>query len=66
MARLHALLAVVFALASAPVAAADYPKPVEGDWTAKAFELHTGTTGNAKFHAGQLAEFMQDVPATVG
>jgi homoserine O-acetyltransferase len=36
------MLAVVFALASAPVAAADYPKPVEGDWTAKAFKLHTG------------------------
>lgn len=42
MTRLHAMLAVVFALASAPVAAADYPKPVEGDWTAKAFKLHTG------------------------
>jgi homoserine O-acetyltransferase len=42
MARLHALLAVVFALASTPVAAADYPRPVEGDWTAKQFKLHTG------------------------
>jgi homoserine O-acetyltransferase/O-succinyltransferase len=42
MARLHALLAVVFALAAGPVAAADYPKPVEGDWTAKEFKLHTG------------------------
>jgi len=42
MARLHAMLAVVFALASAPVAAADYPKPVEGDWTAKQFKLHSG------------------------
>ncbi len=42
MARLRALLAVVFALAAAPVAAADYPKPVEGDWTARDFKLHTG------------------------
>lgn len=42
MARLHAMLVLVFALASAPVAAADYPKPVEGDWTAKQFRLHTG------------------------
>ena len=42
MARLRALLAVVFALASVPVAAADYPKPVEGDWTARDFKLHTG------------------------
>jgi len=42
MARLHAMLVLVFALASAPVAAADYPKLVEGDWTAKQFRLHTG------------------------
>ena len=42
MARLRAMLAVVFALAAAPVVAADYPKPVEGDWTAKDFKLHTG------------------------
>jgi homoserine O-acetyltransferase len=42
MARLHAMLAVVFALAAAPVAAADYPKPAEGDWTAKDFRLHSG------------------------
>lgn len=44
MARLHAMLAFVFALAAAPVAAADYPKPVEGDWVAKDFKFHTGET----------------------
>jgi len=44
MARLHAMLVVVFALAATPVAAADYPKPVEGDWIAKDFRFHTGET----------------------
>jgi homoserine O-acetyltransferase len=43
MGRLHWLLA--FALASSsPVFAADYPKPVDGDWTARDFRLHTGET----------------------
>ena len=42
MVRLHAMLAVIFALAAGPVLAADYPTPVEGDWVAKEFKLHTG------------------------
>lgn len=42
MTRLHAVLAVVFAMVSIPAAAADYPKPQEGDWTARDFKLHTG------------------------
>ena len=44
MTRWHAVLAVVCGLMSAPAVAADYPKPVEGDWTAKDFKLHTGET----------------------
>ena len=44
MTRWHAVLAIVCALMSAPAIAADYPKPVEGDWTAKDFSLHTGET----------------------
>jgi len=41
MRRLLAVLAMVVAL---PVAAADYPKPQEGDWVAKDFRFHTGET----------------------
>jgi homoserine O-acetyltransferase/O-succinyltransferase len=44
MTRWHAVLAVVWALISAPADAADYPKPVAGDWTARDFKLHTGET----------------------
>src|SRR5476649_556804 len=44
MNRLHAALAVTVALLAMPAFAADYPKPQEGDWTAKAFKLHTGET----------------------
>ena len=43
MARLHWLVALAL-VAGTPVLAADYPKPVEGDWTAKDFRLHTGET----------------------
>ena len=43
MARLQALVALVLAF-SLPAFATDYPKPQEGDWTAKAFKLHTGET----------------------
>ncbi|TMJ21617.1 MAG: alpha/beta fold hydrolase, partial [Alphaproteobacteria bacterium] len=39
MRRLLALLAILLA---APAAAADYPKPQEGDWVAKDFRFHTG------------------------
>ena len=43
MTRLHAVLAVVFAVAvAAPAVAADYPKPQEGDWIAKDFKFHNG------------------------
>jgi homoserine O-acetyltransferase/O-succinyltransferase len=42
MTRLYAAIAMTVALLSAPAIAADYPKPVEGDWTAKEFKLHTG------------------------
>jgi len=42
MVRLTAVLATVGALISMSAFAADYPKPVEGDWTAKEFKLHTG------------------------
>jgi len=38
MRRLLAILAILLA---APAAAADYPKPQEGDWTAKDFKFHT-------------------------
>lgn len=44
MGRSHALLAVVFALAAAPVSAADYPAPQHGEWIAKDFKFHTGET----------------------
>ncbi len=44
MNRLHAAIATIFTLLSGPAIAADYPKPQEGDWTAKAFRLHTGET----------------------
>ena len=36
------LLAVLAILLAAPAAAADYPKPQEGDWVAKDFRFHTG------------------------
>ena len=42
MTRLYAAIAMTVALLSAPAIAADYPKAVEGDWTAKEFKLHTG------------------------
>jgi homoserine O-acetyltransferase len=42
MSRLHAAIAMGLALMSVPAVAADYPKPVEGDWTARDFKLHTG------------------------
>jgi homoserine O-acetyltransferase/O-succinyltransferase len=44
MNRLHAALAGAVALLAMPAFAADYPKPQESDWTAKAFKLHTGET----------------------
>ena len=34
--------AVAAALLAAPVRAADYPAPQEGDWIAKDFTFHTG------------------------
>jgi homoserine O-acetyltransferase/O-succinyltransferase len=44
MTRFHLMtaLAVAAALTTMSAAAADYPKPKEGDWTAKDFKLHTG------------------------
>lgn len=39
MRRILAILAVVLAM---PAAAADYPKPQEGDWVARDFRFHTG------------------------
>jgi homoserine O-acetyltransferase len=39
MRRILAVLAVLLAM---PAAAADYPKPQEGDWVAKDFRFHTG------------------------
>jgi homoserine O-acetyltransferase len=41
MRGLLAVLAMVLAL---PVAAADYPRPQEGDWVARDFRFHTGET----------------------
>lgn len=39
--RVFAVLAVAFTMAGSAMAA-DYPKPQEGDWTAKDFRIHTG------------------------
>jgi homoserine O-acetyltransferase len=38
------VLAIAVASLSMTAFAADYPKPVEGDWAAKDFKLHTGET----------------------
>jgi len=42
MTRLHVAVAALLALMAAPVAAADYPQPRQGDWIAKDFKFHTG------------------------
>ena len=44
MTRWHAVLAIACAMMSVPAVAADYPKPVASDWTARDFKLHTGET----------------------
>ena len=44
MNRSTVALALCAALLSLKAYAADYPKPVEGDWTARDFRLHTGET----------------------
>jgi homoserine O-acetyltransferase/O-succinyltransferase len=40
----RAALSVVFAMTSFAAAAADYPAPKQGDWTARNFKFHTGET----------------------
>jgi hypothetical protein len=42
MTRFHIAAAIVLALWSAPVAAADYPPPRQGEWIARDFKFHTG------------------------
>ncbi|MEO6840931.1 MAG: alpha/beta fold hydrolase [Bradyrhizobium sp.] len=43
-AALSVVCAVVFAMTSSAVPAADYPAPKQGDWIAKDFKFHTGET----------------------
>src|SRR6476619_2214989 len=48
MRRFLALLAILLA---GSAAAADYPKPLEGDWVAKDFKFHTGEVlGELRLH----------------
>src|SRR5215468_1138323 len=42
MKRLRVVVAFIAALIAAPVLAADYPAPRQGEWIAKDFKFHTG------------------------
>ena len=42
--RFKAAMAIAFAIGTAPVLAADYPAPKQGEWVAKDFKFHTGET----------------------
>ena len=42
MKRLHIVVAFIVAFVAAPVLAADYPAPKEGDWVARDFRFHSG------------------------
>jgi homoserine O-acetyltransferase len=42
MARFHMAAALALVFVAAPVAAADYPVPKQGDWVARDFKFHTG------------------------
>jgi homoserine O-acetyltransferase len=59
MRRLLAILAILLA---APAAAADYPKPQEGDWVAKDFKFHTGEVMPAlKLHYRTIGDLKNPV-----
>lgn len=44
MIRFKAAMSIAFAMLAAPVLAADYPAPRQGEWIAKDFKFHTGET----------------------
>src|SRR3954452_14832239 len=56
------LLAVLAILIAAPAAAADYPKPQEGDWGARDFKFHTGEVMPAlKLHYRTIGDLKNPV-----
>ena len=42
--RFKAAMAIAISMVTAPVLAADYPTPKQGEWVAKDFKFHTGET----------------------